>query len=909
MNRTTLHCLTPLAVLISLLLCSGSTQAAKEPKQVKQKPSSPKSQLMTADEMRKKLLEPILQESESIRLEDGSTLVRGQIHGPGGVRANVILPPMIVNPTINMQVGKDEEGNPIMMQDVIRRKFIDTIVVEELKARGYDFKNAEKRAKQKLEEYKKQFEDPVWQAQMQEKIRKNNEEINARFIRPGSNPELSRLLNRPDVTLRVEREGDKWVKNYYLDGKKLQYYDDRPKQEVTKPKPPTPMFTVTSELSTSKRQPGQEELGKKLRKPPTKAYVPVGQEDLRKDPLDQKSSKENVATPQDFGHAFDDVESLTQAMEQARIAKEAEGKSSTRAIHGQKEGGSSSNTNAKPGSTPARGGSSSWWNRPSSMNRVFDALFSVLGIGSAYAAEVDAPNKGRYTDFLRTLEDRHAKDIPQIAVPDSKVSEKEKAKINSIVEAIGKEHRRFVDETKKKYENDQQSKAQLAETKKEDQPTEASQIGKNTYKDQDGNTYTPSEFASAIVKDTQSLTKEEFEDDVRMITDLFKGRDNPYDAAGVLAEILETHPEIKTVIPDAEERLLEFAGIDLDGDKDDPMGKGSYIFVSYSLGDDVIKDIVRRNQHKKNVALVMRGVPEGMKFYEGVSRMQQLAKSVEPPVPLILDPTLFKEYGITKVPAVVRVGKKPTGVMMGEQKRRFAPMIAKVTGLHNDDWLMSKIEAGEKGDFGQQGNVKDIAEPDMIEVMKERVLAIDWEQKKQEAFKRFWSNQTFDVLPTAAEARSRVIDPSFVMKEDFKDLAGRPIRKKGERINPLAIRPFTKTLIVFNPVSEKEFKRVEAYIAEHKAKGKADPVIIGTQIDKSRNWDGYTSVTDRLDAHLFMLTPEVKTTWRIEKTPTIIEADNNKRVFLVTELGPLPDEEVEDVAVGGKPRFVGGINK
>lgn len=35
------------------------------------------------------------------------------------------------------------------------------------------------------------------------------------------------------------------------------------------------------------------------------------------------------------------------------------------------------------------------------------------------------------------------------------------------------------------------------------------------------------------------------------------------------------------------------------------------------------------------------------------------------------------------------------------------------------------------------------------------------------------------------------------------------------------------------------------------------------------------------------MTPEVEYQWRIEKTPAVVTADNNRHVFLVRELGPL----------------------
>lgn len=313
------------------------------------------------------------------------------------------------------------------------------------------------------------------------------------------------------------------------------------------------------------------------------------------------------------------------------------------------------------------------------------------------------------------------------------------------------------------------------------------------------------------------------------------------------------------------------------------------MFTSYSLSDSEIKSILERQKSSKDVTLVMRGVPDGMNIPDGVQRIQNLAAEVKPPVPIIIDPALFREYGISRVPAVVRAMRspEPLGVTPDQTKpRRIATLVAKVAGLDNDEWLKKQIEAGERGDLGLQGNTKEIAEPDLIEEMKRRVALIDW-QKKDEAAKRFWKKKEFKVFPTASEERLREIDPTILVEKDLTDLAGRPIRKAGDRVNPLQIRLFTQTIIIFNPVSEDEMERVEALRAKLREEGRRNVVLIATQIDKKADWDGYVALTDRLDSHVYLMTPEVEYQWRIEKTPAVVTADNNRHVFLVRELGPL----------------------
>lgn len=366
-------------------------------------------------------------------------------------------------------------------------------------------------------------------------------------------------------------------------------------------------------------------------------------------------------------------------------------------------------------------------------------------------------------------------------------------------------------------------------------------------------------------------------------------KDSPANALNALAAIPDSNPEIYAAIPDADKRLARLRGKVIDIAPPNPLGEQTFIFISYSLSDSEIKSILERQKSRKDVTLVMRGVPDGMNIPDGVQRIQNLAAEVKPPVPIIIDPALFREYGISRVPAVVRAMRSPEtlGVTPDQTKpRRIATLVAKVAGLDNDEWLKKQIEAGERGDLGLQGNTKEIAEPDLIEEMKRRVALIDW-QKKDEAAKRFWKKKEFKVFPTASEERLREIDPTILVEKDLTDLAGRPIRKAGDRVNPLQIRLFTQTIIIFNPVSEDEMERVEALRAKLREEGRRNVVLIATQIDKKADWDGYVALTDRLDSHVYLMTPEVEYQWRIEKTPAVVTADNNRHVFLVRELGPL----------------------
>src|SRR3546814_19410932 len=94
--------------------------------------------------------------------------------------------------------------------------------------------------------------------------------------------------------------------------------------------------------------------------------------------------------------------------------------------------------------------------------------------------------------------------------------------------------------------------------------------------------------------------------------------------------------------------------------------------------------------------------------------------------------------------------------------------IARVEGLYEPAWLTRQIDAGRKGNLGVRGPITEIAEQDIIDVMKERVLAIDWHARREQAKERYWQNRTFIDLPRAPKARTKLVDASVAATAALK---------------------------------------------------------------------------------------------------------------------------------------------
>lgn len=289
------------------------------------------------------------------------------------------------------------------------------------------------------------------------------------------------------------------------------------------------------------------------------------------------------------------------------------------------------------------------------------------------------------------------------------------------------------------------------------------------------------------------------------------------------------------------------------------------IFASLSMHHQTLHDLFISSQKYPNSIIVFRGVPENSNLTEGITLIHSLINGLEPLPNIVIDPTMFKKNNIDTVPTIV----------IKEQGQEQA----RVSGLISPEWILNEIEDDFRGDAGVKGNTYEIAEPDLIEVMKSKVAGIDWEQKKQNALNNFWKKQEFISLPVASKYNKRELDPSVLVTKDIVTANNEIIAKKGDVINPLDLRPFTQTVFIFDPTDKRQ-TNVILTIKDNIKTPRATFLV--TSMDREKGWTFYNEITDLLDAPVFYLTQDIKDRFLIEAIPSVITADGRK--FIIEEL-------------------------
>ena len=334
--------------------------------------------------------------------------------------------------------------------------------------------------------------------------------------------------------------------------------------------------------------------------------------------------------------------------------------------------------------------------------------------------------------------------------------------------------------------------------------------------------------------------------------------------------------EARLAFDDFEKQQSEILQSTAPPEKKKPGGR-ILVFASTSLGESSLEDLFSMASDHTEAVVVFRGVMDVKNFAKSIMSIQEFAGRQSPVTNTALDPTLFKKFNVTSVPTII---------YLDEQQETE---IARVVGLSNPKWLLDRVKHGEKGNMGIRGPVEDIAERDLIEVMKEKMAAVDWAEKKEKAVNNFWNKQQFIHLPRAKKHNVKHIDPTIMITADIKDAEGNIIVPRGHQINPLDLKAFSQAVVVFDPLDTKQIALVDKRLAELNSRYSKVTLIV-TQFDQAKGWKSYKSITDHYDAPVFKLTSDIVSRFNLENIPSIVTAENQE--FIVEELAMDEEEKL-----------------
>lgn len=299
----------------------------------------------------------------------------------------------------------------------------------------------------------------------------------------------------------------------------------------------------------------------------------------------------------------------------------------------------------------------------------------------------------------------------------------------------------------------------------------------------------------------------------------------------------------------------------VDSEKKHPLGEGvrTLIFVSWSMGASAIKDIMAAYDGRPATGIMFRGIPDGMKMVDAITKMHMLTQDTQSQVSVLLDPLAFRRHSVDSVPAIV---------LEDEEDK----LIVKASGTSSTRLVDDAVTEGAKpgSDLGLHGPSSDIIEPDMLELAKERIEALDMEAMKERAIDRFWTVHTGTPLPPVTVPAKRMVDPGVIIEQDILDYHGNVVQKAG-RINPLEMMPFNQKLVVIDPTQKWQVELAKREYADHGAR--LTVTVMATQIPPASGWELFEATQDSIDAPLYLLPPDMAQRFQILRAPSVVTAE------------------------------------
>lgn len=304
-----------------------------------------------------------------------------------------------------------------------------------------------------------------------------------------------------------------------------------------------------------------------------------------------------------------------------------------------------------------------------------------------------------------------------------------------------------------------------------------------------------------------------------------------------------------------------------------PLGERILIFIT--LGEKPEEHIEENRRMIKDIheispeaILVLRGLPQGGKNLGDLVRYLQSINGKGGPT-IIVHPPLFERYDVTVAPTLVY--------------EKDGQALAWARGIINAQWIKRRVERqNASGDLGKWGETTDIAERDLVEEMKSRLAAIDWQAKKEQVIRQYWQKKQFLELPPTRKERIFYLDATYRVQRDFVLPDGKVLARAGDEIDLFKIIPPTFVLVVFDAGDPRQLEWAKKAGKQYATKLRVK--YITTRIpDREHGWKSLENLQNSLDDRVYLLNDQVRERFNLQHVPSLVHYVKKKHRFEVRE--------------------------
>jgi len=324
---------------------------------------------------------------------------------------------------------------------------------------------------------------------------------------------------------------------------------------------------------------------------------------------------------------------------------------------------------------------------------------------------------------------------------------------------------------------------------------------------------------------------------------------------------------------------------------------GVFYLVSWSIPDAELKGYLRE-AFQLGATVAFRGLLDD-DFKTTVARTKALAVELREQAPhTTIDPVIFRQLGVTTVPALVVANEQQALIVEGAAP--LAHLLSVMVRENGDlkplvEWYEGTQRSWERGGpidvqrpamptlVGQKHVPTTLTrypiwERDLEAVIRERIQQADWNaiQRKLERQVKDKLKQGPGIALTAATtSRAFAVDPTVQFDKDVKREDGATVLiKAGTQVNPLTQVTLRQRFIVIDGRNPQQVAFAKEQVQHYGAAGVKVMLTAGD----------YAAVSKAIADRVYWVLPEIVTRFKLEHVPSVI-----------TQNGPLL--KVEEIAL------------
>lgn len=276
------------------------------------------------------------------------------------------------------------------------------------------------------------------------------------------------------------------------------------------------------------------------------------------------------------------------------------------------------------------------------------------------------------------------------------------------------------------------------------------------------------------------------------------------------------------------------------------------VFISLGMPEQVLRSYFEQAAGRDDIVFVVRGW-KPPHFTPLLRKLISLMPSEEKQANVIIDPNLYRQYKVKKVPMFLAQDKQ------GHWRR-----------LYGEISLDGAEEEIKRGHYQRQiGPTYAVVEPDILDEIQSRAEAYDWEGALEGAKERLASYRPGHDLPAAEKDQVYYVDPTITLNQDIYSPQGDLlIAPAGTKINPLDTITLERAYIVFDPEVRAQKDIVRVWLAE-----RPGSMLIATRYPPVA--PGKPGIGDEMKADVFTLNEQLVERFALKATPALVEQEGN----------------------------------